>query len=742
QEGLWTRSSYLVMLVVVGTRFTAMRDRRLLVSALLFGSVPVLAYGLLQQAGYDPVPSGGDPNTLFWPVRSSFGQHIFLGSYLVLVIPFTLTRVVERRAEWHAFRDPWWKAPEVAISVFVYVAVSASFIVFMVAGVRQTSLFVSLPALLAAFVLALIAWQRAVRDRMPPVAGLLGYSLLLLAQIAVLFFSGARGAWIAFFASLPVFGFLAALRLRQPSLARSILAVTLVGGVILVLLNIPGGPLQPLRTLHGISRLANITEAGGAGGSAQGRLLIWQGVKDLITKQPSIGSQTGGPLRLIVGYGPETLHWAFQRVYPLKLRQVTSEIWAWDRAHNIFLDTLVDVGVLGLMSFVLLVGVFFRDAVAAIARRADEDAWLSIAAAAAVAAHMVDGIFGLDMPATLLLFWIVLGVPVAILRAQPEHDAVETAVPNTVEPLAVAGVVLFALIGISLAVGTDHPALLATLWVLSILLGVAGIAFFQTSMEVRRVSLSVPGSARLRIIITLAGVILALGAAAQVRFETAAFSERDGLTALATGQFPQAVAYLEEAARTNTEEPQYRTDLGGAFLSLGANHLDSGEPAYQPVSSDAETIDSARAANLGRDQLYSLALYALQSAHALSPLDPDTLSNLGNLYLAWNRPQLALGEYQQAELLSVNNPRYLDQEALTLLQEGKTRQAADLAKQALRLDTTFWFSYYAASLVDQKRGATQQARQEAQASLGWVHNYWPPPPDSQLQQMRAVLQAG
>jgi len=631
----------------------------------------------------------------------------------------------------------------VAVWVLAIVAVSASFIAYMVAGVQSPSLFAVLPAVLIAYATVLIAVQSIVGTKLPPAAALFGYSLLLLTQIMVLFISGARGAWIAFFASLPVFGVLAALRLRRFSLAGGILAVTLVGGVLLLLLNISGGPLQSLRTVHGISRLANITDAGGAGGSAQGRLLIWQGVKTLVTNQPAIGNQMGGAIRLIVGYGPETLHWAFQAVYPLKLRQVTSEIWAWDRAHNIYLDALVDAGILGLLAFVITVTVFFWQSLRALMRAGDDACWILIACVAAVAAHLVDGIFGLDMPATLILFWTAIALVVAVLRDSPDPEVVETEpIDFRMQSVLATGAGLVVLLVLAAVSGTEKPAFIASLWLISALYGVAAIAYFLHPLDRLRMPNISSSTKRLWPVLLLTTLCVALAAAAQLRFEAAAFAERDGLTALSQSQLPQAVGFLQEAARMDTEEPQYRTELGGAFLSLGANHFDSADPMYQATAPDAETIDPLRAQNFGRDQLFTLALYALQSAHSLSPLDPDTLSNLGNLYLAWNKPQLALPEYRQAEALSSRNPRYLDQEALTMLQAGQTRLAAQTARQALQLDTTFWYSYYAASLVDQKLGAHQRAREEAQTSLGWVHNYWPPPPTSQLDQMRSIVQTG
>lgn len=67
-----------------------------LITALLVGSVPVALYGWIQYLGLDP---------LVWitnsisPVHSTVGYSLFLGAYLAMVIPFTLSRLVGGEAD-------------------------------------------------------------------------------------------------------------------------------------------------------------------------------------------------------------------------------------------------------------------------------------------------------------------------------------------------------------------------------------------------------------------------------------------------------------------------------------------------------------------------------------------------------------------------------------------------------------------------------------------------------------------
>lgn len=67
-----------------------------LITALLVGSVPVALYGWLQYFGLDPLEwSSGSIS----PVQSTAGYSLFLGAYLVIVIPFTLSRIIGGEAD-------------------------------------------------------------------------------------------------------------------------------------------------------------------------------------------------------------------------------------------------------------------------------------------------------------------------------------------------------------------------------------------------------------------------------------------------------------------------------------------------------------------------------------------------------------------------------------------------------------------------------------------------------------------
>jgi O-antigen ligase len=97
QQGLLTWGAYLTLSLLVGTSLRARAQVERLWRALVWGSVPVVAYGLVQAAGLDPLDWRTDAAS---PIVSTIGRSNFVGTYLVLVMPLTLGRVLCGRRRW------------------------------------------------------------------------------------------------------------------------------------------------------------------------------------------------------------------------------------------------------------------------------------------------------------------------------------------------------------------------------------------------------------------------------------------------------------------------------------------------------------------------------------------------------------------------------------------------------------------------------------------------------------------
>jgi O-antigen ligase len=97
QQGLLTLGAYLALFLLTATNLRTRSQTERLWAGLAWGSAPVVAYGLLQAAGLDPLDWRTDAAS---PVLSTIGRANFLGSYLVLVVPLTAGRAVLARRRW------------------------------------------------------------------------------------------------------------------------------------------------------------------------------------------------------------------------------------------------------------------------------------------------------------------------------------------------------------------------------------------------------------------------------------------------------------------------------------------------------------------------------------------------------------------------------------------------------------------------------------------------------------------
>ncbi|GAC1466214.1 MAG: hypothetical protein PVSMB7_11410 [Chloroflexota bacterium] len=734
-EGLLTYLAYGTFFLTIATRLRRRVQFERLITVIVFGSAPAVIYGFIQQFGLDPLPTQGDPSVLVWPSRSTFGQHVFLGSYLVLVTPLTLARVLQcwsRRDE-----DPVkGMGDEVILGGLATAFVSASFFLFLYVGFHRSQVFALLPLVLAGYAALGLFFEH-----LPETLGvrrlrLWGYTFLLLLQVITLGVTGARGAWLGFFASVPIFAFLLAWWLRRPRIWWSVLGASVAVALFVFVLNIPGGPLQRLRTVHGLNRVANLTESGEAVSSTKGRMEIWQAVGTLMTKDPAIGGEWGGPGRDLVGYGPDTMHLDFESIFPLKLRRTTFEVWTWDRSHNIYLDYFVQAGILGVLALLAVVGLFIRRVLLALRTADQKTAWGIMGLGAAVGGHAADGLFGIEMPAGLLLFWLFIGVgaalPVLVGTGQEEEPVKRMQAVRPVLTIWGCLIALFILVTLVPPLA-DHPTLMAAIWLLAGMLGVGIVAHLLLDRVFRSGGQRGVGHAARRGHAVAMGAILvgaALALGSQFQFENAAMNELIGIRMLGSLQTQQAVADFQKTIRARSIEPLYYHDLGSAYLNLALLKYQSADPTYHPTSGDAVSLPSETAITLGRDQLFQLSVYAFEKASALDPYDPQYLDSVGDTYLRWNHPQQALAAFQRAESLSYQNPKYLAEESRALLRMNRGPEALAVARQAVSLDPSYWYGHASAALVYHQLGQKAQAKSEAYLALFWEPVFWPPPPQA------------
>jgi tetratricopeptide (TPR) repeat protein len=297
-QGTYTTFSYLVVFasMIANLRRKAQVER--LIGVVVITSLPVSLYGILQRFKLDPIPWGGD---VTYRIASDMGNSIFVGAYFVMAFPLIIMRIVE-----------------------------------------------SFEALLK---------ERG--NLGPNLVRSTAYVFIAALQVIALYMTGSRGPWLGWGASLIFIGLGLSLIWRARWLTITGVSQAVAAAGLLIVLNIPNGPLAGLRTVSGLDRLGHLLDAESQTG--QVRTLIWQGAAKLVAPHPPLEFPDGTKdafnfLRPLIGYGPESMYVAYNPFYPPALTQVEKRNASPDRSHNETWDSLVITGVLGLVVYLTLFG--------------------------------------------------------------------------------------------------------------------------------------------------------------------------------------------------------------------------------------------------------------------------------------------------------------------------------------------------------------------------------------------------
>jgi tetratricopeptide (TPR) repeat protein/O-antigen ligase len=330
-QGLYTTFAYIgvfiSMMALLRTR--AQIDR--LVTTVLVVSLPVSLYGVIQYFGTDPLAWGSDVTLR---VASSMGNPVFVASFLIMTVPLTLYRLL--------LSGGAAAGNESTRTTRILMMGGLFSLAFQMAAWQAGP-----SAGTASAVITVATWVAiAVLLKKPliPFLRVSSYTVLLSAQLMCILFSQSRGPWIGLVVGLFVFALLWALVRRQRKLAVLVIGSGLTVAVLLVVINWPGSPLGIVRDVPYIGRIGQLSNTDA--GSSRVRVLIWEGIEDLVANDP---------VRAIVGSGPETLQLVYPRYYRPELRHVGGSTAIADRAHNEVFDALVTTGLVGLTIYLLFV---------------------------------------------------------------------------------------------------------------------------------------------------------------------------------------------------------------------------------------------------------------------------------------------------------------------------------------------------------------------------------------------------
>lgn len=393
-QGTYSALTYIVLFALIAGHLRSRKQIDRLVTTLIVVSIPVSLYGIIQRYGLDPLPWAGDVTSR---VASNMGNAIFVASYLIMVTPLTIARLIESMtAIIKEEKASWGHTVLAAICIF---AVAMQLITVVFSRSRGPMLGFLATAFVMGLVVVLILRQldenKAALSLKEVGAGLLfvaplglvtgltgGLGFLVGLLLESLFsglgyevgqtplLSAAIGGALGFFSAYTT---MAATGRGWRWLWLSWIGVAVVAIIFLLALNLRGTNLDiyldPLRQLPGLDRLSLVTETSQTG---RVRVLIWDAAMKLIAPHKPLGIPADAValpdrfniLRLLIGYGPESMFNAFAYVYPPELAHVEARGSSADRSHNETMDSLVITGLLGFLAFyAVMISVFYYSAI-------------------------------------------------------------------------------------------------------------------------------------------------------------------------------------------------------------------------------------------------------------------------------------------------------------------------------------------------------------------------------------------
>ena len=411
-QGTYTTLAYIVIFFLMLEGLRTKRQFNRIITTAIVVSFPIALYALVQHFGLDPLPWGGNVTKR---VASNMGNAIFVAAYMIMVVPLTLSRLLENWKQttgeistrdillgglafalmvaflvaamlWRAEEGmPWMRW----VGLLIGIALQMPIYLLSPAESRPKVLAISLPLTFAflvgfswileiffppalpnffwlglgaafIFMIAMVAFAYYLRIPMARLLLLAAYFVILIAQLTTIFYTQSRGPLLGLLGGVFVFfaiwGFVRR-RLWVPWLMGSLAIAT---AIFLIMFNTVESPLMDtLREVRYVGRLGQVLQT--EEGTGRVRILIWEGALDLMGWHEPLETpgEEGEPdtfnaLRPVVGYGPEAMYVAYNRFYPSELAHFEKRNASPDRSHNETLDALVTTGWLGLVTYLIL----------------------------------------------------------------------------------------------------------------------------------------------------------------------------------------------------------------------------------------------------------------------------------------------------------------------------------------------------------------------------------------------------
>jgi tetratricopeptide (TPR) repeat protein len=337
QQGLYFLLCFVLWALLVAAHLrTPPQRRRLLTTIAVTGTLVALTP--FAEALY------WHKNPLTWRPGGSLGNPIFLGAYLIMVLPFTLARLISD------FRT-------------------------------NNS-------------------QVTIRRR-------LTWSVALALQLFALAITQSRGPWVGALVGVALFATLLLWSKHRRLVVAVAVAVCLFIGALLVGLNFGLAPASRLSQLPYVQRVV-LPQGLSTGTVRVRIVLWEAGAGIVTTwPEIGLKPDRLHAVRPLLGYGPDTASAVYNSVYPPELAHIEDPDALWDRIHNETLDLLTMQGWLGVAAYLVLGVACARQGwkLWRAARTTAERAWIA-APLAALAAHVVEVQFAFSVTATAMMGWL------------------------------------------------------------------------------------------------------------------------------------------------------------------------------------------------------------------------------------------------------------------------------------------------------------------------------------------------
>lgn len=413
-----------------------------------------------------------------------------------------------------------------------------------------------------------------------------------------------------------------------------------------------------------------------SGGTESGsiRLIVWEGALDIWKAHPFLGS------------GVETFAYAYYNHRPVAHNLVSEWDFLYNKAHNEYLNYLATTGILGLGTYLLMVGVFGIWSIFKILdyrlllsdsyklqllkntdKLSSDKKLIIVTLLASYTSYLVQNFFGFSVVMIALLFYLI---PAFVFNL-----TIDLSAPSIYAPLKN---ILVKILHATVYRNRFFQIIAQTIviiWLLMTLLNITGVWYADTNYK-------------------------------------------KGVDFVDTGNVTSGYNYLIRAAIQNPNEPLYRSELGFAAAGSALLYQQSDATLAGELKNEA-VIQTERALSISPKNL-SLHRTAVRTYYQLSALDPKFLDR-------------ALQEIDLAISLAPTDPKLYYNKALILGNSNKKEDAIKILAEVIALKPNYREAYLSKGFFE----ADLQKYDDARKSLNTILKLVPNDPEA-LEKLKEI----